>query len=1026
VKLADILRANKKQLIFVFMAFLLLVLASCFSMSYIVEKQLVTNAREVLTSAEATINLNLREMEVALLATALTLQNSLWNGGTHEQLKGYMLELTDWLMQPVNGFSSFISVYGFFDGEFFDGSGWIPPSDYVPQERPWYLAAQSADYREVAFAAPYIDVRTGMTIISVSIALRSYTGEFYGVVAIDFDVSKVSKYITSLQFADGGYGMLADNNMNLIAHPDDAYRGLPFADLSAEHAAITERLRLGEREVLATSLRNFQGARVITFFMRMKNGWHVGIATPEWSYYKEVYLMTSILSILGFIFMSMLSYFLIQLSIEKMRSDEENKSKSSFLARMSHEIRTPMNSILGMSELIMRKNISQEVQEYISIVHQAGNSLLSIINDILDFSKIESGQLKIDSRNYFLASLMNDLISVIRARLVDKQLDFFVNADSNIPGHLMGDDIRLRQIVVNLLSNAVKYTPNGFISLDIQYRTVGDDKVELIIRVSDSGVGIKKEDIGKLFVDFSRLDVEYNRRVEGSGLGLAIARTFCKLMGGNVTVTSEYGKGSTFTATVIQSYVGDDKLAVVKDPGQKRVLLYEERILHRQSAIRAMNGLGVTPDCAANLDEFKEDMKDGDYDFAFVSSNYGMDCINVLSECHTPVQLVVMVELGDASAFSGVGSILLPLHSVSVANALNYIFETGAGTAIGGLARFTIPGAKVLIVDDISSNLRVAKELVSQFKASVETCDNGAKAVELVKKNRYDMVFMDHMMPEMDGVEATSIIRGLGGEGDDYYKKLPIVALTANALPGHREMFLENGMDDFLAKPIETRRLESVLKKWIPAEKHVESMPTQGDSAPIPAPAFVIPDVDVLWGFRNIGGSVDLYRDILMGFCSDANEKILQISKTIEDGDYKLYRIYVHAIKGAARSIGDGNLADSAASLEEAARDGNRDVIDEKTGDLLKSLSVMVANINTALNSDGGDSEAPGAARPDLQLAVLKSALMGMDIATVNEMLIKYVSMKLDQETKDMISEIEQHILMFEYDKAIEKIDRIL
>jgi signal transduction histidine kinase len=257
-------------------------------------------------------------------------------------------------------------------------------------------------------------------------------------------------------------------------------------------------------------------------------GWYVGIATPVSAYYRNAYVMAAVLSCLGLAFMGILSFLLIRLSMGKLRSDDENKSKSSFLARMSHEIRTPMNSIMGMTELLLQKDFSSEVNDYLAIISQAGHTLLAIINDILDFSKITSGQFRIEKRTYQLSSLINDTINVIRMRIMEKPLDFLVTVESRIPAQLVGDDLRVRQILINLLNNAIKYTPKGYIALDIRRGAVTGNTMELIISVRDSGIGIKAEDLNRIFSDFTRLDTGKNYHIEGTGLGLAITYTLCQ------------------------------------------------------------------------------------------------------------------------------------------------------------------------------------------------------------------------------------------------------------------------------------------------------------------------------------------------------------------------------------------------------------------------------------------------------------------------------------------------------------------
>jgi signal transduction histidine kinase/CheY-like chemotaxis protein len=401
------------------------------------------------------------------------------------------------------------------------------------------------------------------------------------------------------------------------------------------------------------------------------------------------------------------------LNAARLKADRENRSKTLFLARMSHELRTPMNAIIGMSELAERDYGRPECLDHIRNIKQAGANLLSIINDILDFSKIESGNLQITSSAYDAASLFNDVATIVQVRLADSPVRFATSIAPDIPSQMTGDAGRIRQILLNLLSNAVKYTKDGFIKF-----TASCEKEEgmVLLRfvIEDSGVGIKQEDIGRLFGDFERMDMQRNSDIEGTGLGLSIAQSLCRAMGGNISVTSEYGKGSVFTATVIQSF--DRACAPIRD---------------------------ITDNAAG---------------------------------------------------------------------------KNSASTRSLGV-KFTAPGFRVLVVDDIKVNLKVAKGLLAPFEMDIETCSSGDEALSRVQEKEYDLIFMDHMMPGMDGIETTDAIRSLEGER---FNNVPIVALTANAVSGMKEMFLENGFNDFLSKPIEIHRLYNLLEKWIPKERRMK------------------------------------------------------------------------------------------------------------------------------------------------------------------------------------------------------------
>jgi len=517
----------------------------------------------------------------------------------------------------------------------------------------------------------------------------------------------------------------------------------------------------------------------------------------------------------------------------KGEAEAANRTKSNFLASMSHEIRTPMNAITGMAELLLRLELSGEARGYAQDIKQAGNNLISIINDILDFSKIEAGKLEIIPVKYLFPSLVNDSVNIIRMRIGEKPLRFFTNIDSAIPNGLIGDEIRLRQIILNLLSNAVKYTEKGHFSLSITVDRRTEKQIWLKIAVTDTGKGIKPEDLEKLFGDFVQVDSKKNRGIEGTGLGLAITKRLCVVMGGSITVESKYGEGSVFTALIPQDIDSDVPFASVNEPEKKNVLVYENRLVYAKSVCWSLENMRVPYTMATNTDDFAAALQNGEWFFVF--SGYGLyEKIKTIMENTVfpngkKPPLALMVELGNESYIPNVRFVSLPIQCLSIANTLNGGADSRSyiDSKTGGMSRFTFPGARLLVVDDISTNLKVALGLLSPYKAEVDTCMNGLQAIEFVKrsieeKRRYDMVFMDHMMPEMDGIEATAAIRKFetendapGGDG----KQIPIIALTANAVVGMREMFVEKGFNDFLAKPIDINKLDEMLNLWIPKEK---------------------------------------------------------------------------------------------------------------------------------------------------------------------------------------------------------------
>ena len=490
-----------------------------------------------------------------------------------------------------------------------------------------------------------------------------------------------------------------------------------------------------------------------------------------------------------------------------------NRAKSEFLANMSHEIRTPMNAILGMTDLALRDFPQESVVDYLGNIKSAGKSLLSIINDILDFSKIEAGAFELAPEKYLVHSLINDVVTMIHVRIGDKPLDFIIDDDPNMPRELIGDVTRIKQIFINLLTNAVKFTSSGHIILSVSVEE-GDrpGRCKLKASVQDTGIGIRREEIPLLFDNFSQLDTRKNRSVEGTGLGLAISKNLAQLMDGDITVESAYGKGSCFSFYLTQQKVPGSSDAATPLAGKPfRAALVMDNAQKATILANKIKKLGIAcdvQDAQASLSGYTHVLFDLEHQAKVCAQAAPNTRLFAVSRGPVEPQLLS----------PGVELVQVPLTNL----VLMRLFDESVWGAFGNTeadftnSSLTLHNTRVLVVDDNEINLIIAENVLLTYGAEVDTAISGAEAIEMVKANEYDVVFMDHMMPEMDGVDTTKVIRSLP---EEKYARLPIVALTANVVGDVRDMFLENGMNDFLSKPLEMQEIERVLREVLPAEK---------------------------------------------------------------------------------------------------------------------------------------------------------------------------------------------------------------
>ena len=520
-----------------------------------------------------------------------------------------------------------------------------------------------------------------------------------------------------------------------------------------------------------------------------------------------------------------------------------NRAKSEFLSMMSHEIRTPINAVLGMNEMVLRECDDENVMTYAENAHAAGLSLLGIINEILDFSKIEAGKMEIVPQEYELASLISDLVNLIRMKAEERGLSLYVKVAPETPSRLIGDELRIKQIITNLLTNAVKYTEKGSVTLSVNYRRVGDGEMMLDVSVEDTGVGIREENIQKLFHAFDRIDAERTRKIEGTGLGINITQRLLKLMGSGLDVKSTFGVGSVFSFAVPQKVV----------------------------------------------------------------------------------------------SWKGIGDITKALKKVNDKRAKRK-------------TRFTAPNVRILVVDDAPMNIAVISGLLKRTKIQVDTAESGEECIEKFAVKSYDLVFLDHRMPGMDGPETLGQLQRRFAAK---FAETPVVSLTANAMSGAREEYIALGFRDYLSKPVMAEELEALLLRVLPPEKIVvkdetEEIQELSDDTPLPDWLIESPFFNTKKGVLFCGGNAE-YLETLALFGRSIHFQSSEIERFWKEKDYDAYTIKVHSLKSMAKAVGAMKLSRLAAELEEAGKEGDISSIENGTEALLtlyRNLSKPLSRLN--------------------------------------------------------------------------------
>lgn len=644
----------------------------------------------------------------------------------------------------------------------------------------------------------------------------------------------------------------------------------------------------------------------------------------------------------------------------KVDAEAATKAKSDFLANMSHEIRTPLNAICGMSDLLNHMEVPSKVSEYVENIQVAADNLLDIVNDILDFSKIGAGKVELVEDEYELEALINSVEPMISSRLSNKDVVFVIDIDRNVPRKLYGDVVRIKQILLNLLGNAVKFTNFGKIALMIHSTVDENGGLSLIMEVADTGIGIREKDQANLFSEFTQVDTKKNRRLQGTGLGLAISNHLAQLMGGDIQMVSKYGSGTVFTVTIKQKIVELQPCAKLEKRQKYHVFVYEKNAFYQASILKMLRSFQITYRPIYNLRDLGslEIEKNGKnylfYDYKSAQSHVRSCLPQLKKQGVVPVAMLETRDIWNEDYDPYVRRMRKPLHAISFAHLINGKEEKKI-KEVPGRQKKVYPSRKALVVDDNLINQKVIQGFLTEYQLQITCVSSGYEALDCIRTGEeFDIIFMDHMMPIMDGVETTEKIRKMDIPSA---KQIPIVALTANAISGVKEMFLASGMNDFLAKPIDVKLLDEILERWLPTEhladikEDYEPLPPEPEKQEVSS----VPGMDYEAALEYFGGSQDILIEVLEVFCQESHDRIKELERLLHQKDYKNYIIEAHGLKSAAKSIMANELSEHAKEHEFAGKEGKYEWIDEHGGELINEYREFLASLENYMQGENSE-----------------------------------------------------------------------
>jgi two-component system, sensor histidine kinase and response regulator len=732
-------------------------------------------------------------------------------------------------------------------------------------------------------------------------------------------------------------------------------------------------------------------------------------------------------------------------------AEANTEAKSQFLANMSHEIRTPMNAIIGLSHLLGKMELNRKQSDYLSKIETSASVLLKIIDDILDFSKIEAGKLEMESIQFYLEEMLDNLSQMVASKAADKDVEIIYKINSTVPDAIIGDPLRLGQILLNLVNNAIKFTQDGEIIVSIEMTEEQSNKLKLVFSVQDTGIGIEPAEVKKLFEPFIQADGSITRRYGGTGLGLTISKHLIEMMGGIIWAESTPGVGSSFTFTALFESIPKRQFEVKTIPEalqNARVLVVDDCENALEVCACALRELSFDVSTASSAKEGIEILKQADtnnpYMLVFMDWRMpgmdGMDAGRIIKNkielSHKP-NVILITAFGQEDIISQAeteldGCLLKPISQSTLYDAVINVVANNVAraktrqTQNAGKIRKSYENLHVLIVDDNRINQDVLIGLLAEVQCKVSVANNGRQAIEVIKHNHIDLVFMDVQMPEMDGYEATGILRSM-----PQYINLPIIAMTAHAMQGDYEKCLKAGMNDYVSKPVDVQRFFDTLDKWAavisvcgnqtPTEPWISKIQTSqptvsGNNTILKDLPIELPGINVKQGLKQLNNNEQLYKKLLAEFKIDHGNSQKIIERALIDNDVKSVKFIAHAIKGVARNLAMGDIGIAAGDLEMTLEQGE-EVTKEQIMNLYKSLDVTLRSIETI---DDNSSEAMENAKIDNREQIPEQDMTSL-LENINELarMVDENNFKAVQYLEQITSQLDEKSLPFSKLKSV-------